>query len=506
MLCLAHVIYDKRESMEAGFYRAFEDRYRGSRDDILQRLCAYESFTTPYLQVSATTPLALDIGCGRGEWLQLLQGQGFDVQGIDLDAGMLAACTERGLPVLQGDGIAYMAEQSDNSLTIVSAFHVVEHIPFEAIIQLAKQALRALQPGGLLIFETPNADNLLVASRDFYLDPSHEKPLPADLLAFVLEYVGFERVKIVRLNENSGLHNPEAEIGLWDTVSGVSPDYAVIAQKGGSPALQAALDDAFTKDYGIRLEDLMMRYEQQRRDRWQRLTSHNEFVQKQIAELNHHLQDQQQLIINSDVSQQVIELGQQQQLKKDLDFVQTQLINSQQQNNVLQEQLHLQQQQQHLYQQEQHHLHQQVAQLAQQSHQWLAQAQAHQQLTEILLNSKSWKITAPLRAGMHFSRKLLTSPKTAAKKGLRRAMQFVFSKPVLRDTLNRQLQKHPRLYARLLGFAHHQGLISMPAMVKSSQEDSLVAHSTELQGLSPHARYVHATLTQALQNKNKGSN
>ena len=90
-----------------------------------------------------------------------------------------------------------------DSLTVVSAFHVVEHIPFETLRQLVDEAYRVLKPGGLLILETPNSENLVVGTSSFYLDPTHQRPLPAQLLTFVVEYAGFERVKTLYLQEHS---------------------------------------------------------------------------------------------------------------------------------------------------------------------------------------------------------------------------------------------------------------------------------------------------------------
>lgn len=253
--------------MEDRFYRAFEDRYRGSREAILQRLTAYQPFTQPYvaLATAAESPKAVDIGCGRGEWLELLQNQGFAARGIDLDAGMLEACHALKLDAVLGDGVAYLGQQPANSLAVVSAFHVVEHIDFELVATLAKHALAALAPGGLLIFETPNPDNILVAGRDFYLDPTHLRPIPSALLAFLLEYVGFARVKIVPLNENAYFKEPEANLSLWDVISGASPDYAVVAQKAeadGVDTYTQALNSAFDADYGLSLDRLASQYTQ----------------------------------------------------------------------------------------------------------------------------------------------------------------------------------------------------------------------------------------------------
>ena len=215
--------------MSDGFYRAFEERYRGSRELIKGRLVAYRPFVEPLLEVypSAT---ALDLGCGRGEWLELLVESGFKPIGVDLDKGMLEACLERGLPVEQGDALAYLSALPDESQAVVSAFHVVEHITFDQLGTLVAETLRVLMPGGLLIMETPNPENIVVATRNFYLDPTHQRPIPPMLLAFVAEYAGFARVKTLRLQESKELVN-KGDVSLQDVFAGVSPDYAVVAQK-----------------------------------------------------------------------------------------------------------------------------------------------------------------------------------------------------------------------------------------------------------------------------------
>ena len=148
--------------MSGNFYRAFEDRHRGTRELIAQRLLVYLPFITPLLERHAACRAA-DLGCGRGEWLEILIGCGFDAHGIDLDDGMLEACRERGLPAQRNDALSYLATVEDNSLAIVSGFHIAEHIPFPDLQALVAEALRVLIPGGVLILETPNAENIAVA-------------------------------------------------------------------------------------------------------------------------------------------------------------------------------------------------------------------------------------------------------------------------------------------------------------------------------------------------------
>ncbi|MDY6929815.1 MAG: class I SAM-dependent methyltransferase [Pseudomonadota bacterium] len=239
------------------FYRDFEDRYRGSRELIFRRLSAYLPFLRP-LKTVDSIQRAFDFGCGRGEWLELIQQNGFKATGVDLDDGMLESCRERGLDTEKADLIEYLNSLEPESCVLVSAFHVVEHIRFEDLRRFVQGGLRVLKPGGLLIMETPNPDNILVATRNFYLDPTHRKPIPSDLLSFVAENAGFRRVKTLGLQEPGGMDSKRG-VDLRDVLSGVSPDYAVVAQKDASSRVLDGFDMAFSRDYGISLDNLLTR-------------------------------------------------------------------------------------------------------------------------------------------------------------------------------------------------------------------------------------------------------
>ena len=245
---------------EKGFYRAFEDRYRGSRDTIKDRLRVYLLFVAPF-KVLYSDCKAFDLGCGRGEWLELMTETGFiNPHGVDLDEDMLAACHERGLSVAKADAIISLQSLPDESQVIVSGFHIAEHIPFDALQVLVSEALRALKPGGLLILETPNPENIVVGTNNFYLDPTHQRPLPMQLLSFLAEYSGFARTKILRLQESQDLQNIQ-NVALLHVINGVSPDYALVAQKAGTGDQQPLFDLAFNKTYGFSLETLSSRHE-----------------------------------------------------------------------------------------------------------------------------------------------------------------------------------------------------------------------------------------------------
>ncbi len=247
--------------MSESFYRAFEEIHRGSRALIKSRLLAYNPFIT-LLGSIAFPPTAIDLGCGRGEWLELLDEHGFDARGVDLNESMLAACRKAGMQVQNADAIATLRALPNESMVLVSAFHVVEHMPFDDVQTLVQEALRVLKPGGLLILETPNSENIVVGASEFYKDPSHARPVPWALLQFATEYVGFRRNIVVRLQEASALHTT-SEIRLIDVLSGVSPDYAVVAQKNGSADILSTFDPPFNKNYGISLDTLAERYELQ---------------------------------------------------------------------------------------------------------------------------------------------------------------------------------------------------------------------------------------------------
>lgn len=245
--------------MSDRFYRAFEERYYAPREVVKALRRQYLPFAKPIADLYPGAP-TFDAGCGRGEWLELMTELELSPFGVDLDEGMLSACVELGLPAQRGDAIAYLATLPSDSQVIVSAFHVVEHITFDHLRTLVAEALRVLKPGGLLIMETPNPENIVVATRNFYLDPTHQRPIPSMLLSFVAEYAGFARVKTLRLQENKELVNKD-DVSLHDVFAGASPDYAVVAQKHASDDVLALTSDVFSVDYGLSLDNLLSRWD-----------------------------------------------------------------------------------------------------------------------------------------------------------------------------------------------------------------------------------------------------
>ena len=443
------------QQRSAGFYCAFEERFRGTRDTIKERLKVYLPFVTPLLELHQPA-IALDLGCGRGEWLELMRDKGFEVQGVDLDEGMCQFSRERDLPVLQEEAVSYLKAMDDESYSIVSGFHIAEHLPFEALQGLVAEALRVLRRGGLLILETPNPENIVVGTTSFYLDPTHRQPLPPDLLAFLPEYHGFARTKILRLQESQALIN-NPDVSLFAVLSGVSPDYAVVAQKDGSEELFNVLNTAFSAEYGLTLETLSGKY-QERID-----------VKIQQAEAR---------------AQQAENTAQQAEAK------------AQQAENTAQQAKARAQQAENAAQQAENAA-QQAENAAQQAENAAQQAEAG---LNTVLSSRSWRITKPLRLLANGMRSLRNGTKQTTKAALRpilgRTILFISARPRLKRPALAWVRKYPRLEERLRRFAGAGG----------GQYDALLdqPHTPpmELAHPTPRARQIYADLKAAIE-KNK---
>lgn len=169
-------------------YFELERRYRGTEEEIRGRIAGY----LPYLAAGGP---ALDLGCGRGEALALLREHGIAARGVDGSARMVAMCRERGLDAVQGDLFAALAAAPPGSLGAVLSFHVVEHLPIGALDRVVRLAWGALRPGGTLILETPSPLSLVVGARNFWLDPTHARPVHPESLRLSYELAGFDPVE-----------------------------------------------------------------------------------------------------------------------------------------------------------------------------------------------------------------------------------------------------------------------------------------------------------------------
>jgi SAM-dependent methyltransferase len=188
-------------------YLELERRYRGTEEEIRERIAAY----LPYLR-DLPGPV-LDLGCGRGEALALLRDHGIAGRGVDSSERMVQLCRDRGLEAEVGDLFAVLAGVGEGSLGGVISFHVIEHLPGPALDRLVRLAGRALRPGGVLILETPNPLSVVVAARNFWLDPTHVRPVHPESLKLMYELAGFDPVERLDLRPfPDGQRLPEIEL------------------------------------------------------------------------------------------------------------------------------------------------------------------------------------------------------------------------------------------------------------------------------------------------------
>ncbi len=209
-------------------YAALEERFRGSRDEIKDRFKIY----LPYVE-TVRDGLVIDLGSGRGEWLELLNETGIKARGVEDNRVSLEQCRRRGLDVVDEEALVHLRSLPDGTVAAVTGFHIVEHMPIDALVTLLDEVMRVLRPGGVAIFETPNPENVIVGSNFFYLDPTHHHPLPSELMEFLFESRGFDRVEVLNLHPwDAGRVAGEGELAERFNGFFFGPmDYAILGWK-----------------------------------------------------------------------------------------------------------------------------------------------------------------------------------------------------------------------------------------------------------------------------------
>jgi O-antigen chain-terminating methyltransferase len=170
-------------------YVGFEDQFRGSAEAIRTRL-------TEYLPIFDGASDVLDIGCGRGEFLDLLRERGISGRGIDLNDAMVDVCRQKGIDATQADALTYLRSQPDGSLGGLFAAQVVEHLEPAYLTHLIDAAFDKLRPGSAIVLETINPACWFAFFESYIRDITHVRPLHPDTLKFLLVATGFQRIEI----------------------------------------------------------------------------------------------------------------------------------------------------------------------------------------------------------------------------------------------------------------------------------------------------------------------
>jgi len=205
-------------------YVGFEDRFRGSQDDIRSRLADY----VPLLSSAADV---VDVGCGRGELLELLRQNGVGARGVDTNDGMVQLCRARGLDVEQGDALGYLERQPDGSIGGLAAIQVVEHFDPAYLLRFLEAAFHKMRPGAPMVLETINPACWMAFFETYIRDVTHKQPLHPETLRYLVQTSGFTSVDV-------HFRSPVRES---DRLAGVSGADAVLA---GAPAALTSVIEA----------------------------------------------------------------------------------------------------------------------------------------------------------------------------------------------------------------------------------------------------------------------
>jgi SAM-dependent methyltransferase len=472
------------------FYRALEDRFRGSRELIKSRQSVY----LPLVEALANRvqKKVLDVGCGRAEWLELLGERSVPAEGLDLNEDFVAEGKRAGLAVFSADAMQYLGEQPDQSYGLISAFHVVEHLGFENLLLFLREAYRVVDDGGAILLETPNPANLVVGACNFYLDPTHERPIPSILLSFAAEFSGFERVVIVPVNRGFLQNNLElmpTELSGASVINKVvssldqnfmqAPDYAIIAFKKAANELvevaESLVSDSPLPVSAKESEDVNALLERVIEAEAERAA-----LRADAASKHAQLQD---TVARMDETQ--LRLG---EAQGRVQFLQARLADARERVTAAEEIANNSTQLQRAKELE--------AQLnATHARAAAAEDLAHrsQQQVIALLSSSSWRLSAPVRAVGTVARRFRRAPRAAngtVKLVMLHAVAYVQCRPVLKQRVANLLAKFPRaraFVARYVGFSTAQNVVAGAPLAP--------VESTE--GLTTRGRAIYADLVEA---------
>jgi 2-polyprenyl-3-methyl-5-hydroxy-6-metoxy-1,4-benzoquinol methylase len=205
-------------------YVAFEDLFRGPAERVADSQRPYVSLVREHQPV-------LDVGCGRGEFLQLLAEESIDAEGVDVDEGMVGRCRKLGLHATHADAKEYLEGIDDGALGAIFSAQVIEHLPQAELQQMIELATHKLRPGGMFIAETVNPHRLS-SLKTFWVDPTHQHPIFPEVALAACAIAGFESAYVFAPTFES-----------FEAARFRSPSYAVVATTAQRVAQSSPLTD-----------------------------------------------------------------------------------------------------------------------------------------------------------------------------------------------------------------------------------------------------------------------
>jgi O-antigen chain-terminating methyltransferase len=210
-------------------YERFEARFRPES--------SVREHQENYVELLRDRKRVVDLGCGRGELIEMLGAQGVSAYGVEIDPDFISLLEDKGLEVVAKDAVAHLAELEAGAVDGIVGSHLVEHLPPAALVALVSLAAEKLPEGGILILETPNPESLVAGSVNFHRDLTHVRPIHPDTLSFLCESVGFSQVEIRRLSPvpDDGLLPKTGDEKIDEVVDQLNgllygfQDYAVVA-------------------------------------------------------------------------------------------------------------------------------------------------------------------------------------------------------------------------------------------------------------------------------------
>lgn len=197
-------------------YVAFEDLFRGPSARVSES-------QRPYLELVREHQPVLDLGCGRGEFLSLLAGEGIAAMGVDSDPGMIERCRQLGLQATLGEANEHLEGLADGTLGTIFSAQVIEHLPHWELRRLLELARRKLAPGGLFIAETVNPHRIS-SLKTFWVDLTHQHPIFPEVALASCAIAGFESGYVFAPGHES-----------FEAARFEAPAYAVVATAPGRP-------------------------------------------------------------------------------------------------------------------------------------------------------------------------------------------------------------------------------------------------------------------------------